>query len=180
MKAENEIWKDIPEYEGFYQVSSLGRVKSLCHTFKMKNNKTFNVKEKILQPILQKTGYYTFNLCKNTKRKCHSLHRLIATSFIENPLMYTCVNHKDEIKTNNSLDNLEWCTKSYNRKYGTCQERIIDSQRKRVVQLNSSGQIVKTWDSVNEAGRNGFNAGKISLCCNGKRTKHKDYLWKNE
>lgn len=173
-----EIWKDIEGYEGYYQVSNLARVKSLSRIINTKNGKIFHVKEMIIKPILQCTGYYSFNLCKSKKRETCNLHRLVAIAFIPNPLNLSQVNHRDEIKTNNSIENLEWCDRSYNRNYGTCQERITNKQRKTLLQMNLNGEQIKEWYSLNSAGRSGFSASKISNCCNGLRKTHKGFIWK--
>ena len=114
----NEEWRDIKGYEGKYQVSSLGRVKSLG------NNKS--KKEKILKPGKNKLDYLYVILCKNGESKGFLVHRLVAEAFVNNPNEYKCVNHKDENKTNNCVDNLEWCTHKYNNTYGTRLERVSE------------------------------------------------------
>lgn len=103
-----EIWKDIKDYEGLYQISNYGRVKSLSNSQKRK--------EKILKPEIR-TGYYSINLCKNGNQKNTRIHRLVAEAFIPNPDNLLCVNHKDENKLNNKVENLEWCTHLYNYHY---------------------------------------------------------------
>ena len=109
---EKEIWKDIDGYEGLYQVSNLGRVKSLHHN-----------KEKILKGSYNSKGYYFVKLCKNGISKSIFVHRLVAQEFIPNPDNLPIVNHKDENPRNNNVDNLEWCTQKYNANYGTVRER---------------------------------------------------------
>ena len=99
---EGEEWKDIEGYEGLYQVSSLGRVKSL----KDNNDKS---REKILKQGKMKNGYLKVNLWKNEKVKQYYVHRLVANAFIENPSSLPWVNHKDENPSNNRVNNLEWC-----------------------------------------------------------------------
>ena len=99
-----EIWKEITGYEGKYQISNLGKVKSLVGN------------SKILKPELR-TGYYSVSLMKNRKRKKHRIHRLVAIAFIPNPDNLPTINHKDENKLNNYVDNLEWCTAKYNSHY---------------------------------------------------------------
>ena len=107
-----EIWKTIKNFEGKYEVSNLGRVKSLEREIKptAPNQKTKHLKERILKLILQKPGYYNVSL----EGKKHLVHRLVATAFIENKNNFDCVNHKDGNKTNNIPDNLEWCNKNMN------------------------------------------------------------------
>ena len=116
-----EIWKDIEGYEGLYQISNKGRVKSLG------NNK--NRKEKILSCKPNNKGYLRVNLYKNGKKKHFSVHRLVAIAFIPNPNNLLEVNHKDENKENNHVKNLEWCTSEYNNNYGTHNERSSISRK---------------------------------------------------
>lgn len=99
-----EIWKDIKGYEGKYQISNLGKIKSLIGN------------SKILKPEIR-TGYYSVELCKNGKRIHKRIHRLVAETFIPNPDNLPQVNHRDENKLNNQLDNLEWCDNTYNSQY---------------------------------------------------------------
>lgn len=110
---KEEIWKDIPSYEGQYQVSSFGRVKSLER--KVPNGHVFmKVPERILSPGMGTSGYYEVSLCKNGKVKRYKIHRLVARTFLENPTAKREVNHKDGCKTNNVVSNLEWVSSSEN------------------------------------------------------------------
>ena len=112
-----EIWKDINEYEGKYQISNLGRVKSL--------NYARRKQERILKPGIQKkTGYISVTLLKERKKKTKTIHRLVAETFIPNPENLHQINHKDENKQNNCVDNLEWCSAKYNSNYGHRNEKI--------------------------------------------------------
>lgn len=110
-----EIWKDIPGYEGFYQASNDGKVRSL--------NYNHTREKKIMKQSTDKLGYKRVMLCKNGKRKTFQVHRLVAIIFIPNPKNLPCVNHKDENPSNNHINNLEWCSYSYNNNYGTRNER---------------------------------------------------------
>ena len=112
-----EIWKDIEGYENLYQVSNLGRVKSL--------NYNHTGKEKIMKAKKDK-GYLRVQLYKDGKPKFYSVHRLVATSFLPNPNNLSQVNHIDEDKSNNIVDNLEWCSAKYNSNYGTRIQRIVE------------------------------------------------------
>lgn len=116
---ENEVWKDVAGYEGLYQVSNLGRVRRFYK----------NGKEHQLKPQPCGFGYRFVILCKNGIRKQLLLHRLVAMAFIPNPGKLPEVNHKDEIKTNNCVDNLEWCARKYNINYGTCRQRISEAMK---------------------------------------------------
>lgn len=111
-----EIFKDVNGYEGIYQISNLGRLKSLSRRVSCRNS-TRLTKEKFLKPAIKDTGYLKFGLKKLGIEKQFVLHRLIAIAFIPNPLNLTQVNHKNGIKTDNRIDNLEWCTPSENLKH---------------------------------------------------------------
>ena len=113
-----EIWKDIQGYEGLYQISNLGRIKSLERMIITSNNITKKISEKILKPCLRKNGYYSIVLQKNNKSKYYTIHRLVAKEFIPNPNNLPQVNHKDGNKLNNNINNLEWCTNSDNTQHG--------------------------------------------------------------
>lgn len=110
-----EIWKDVVGYEGLYQISNLGRVKSLPRMVGAGNG--YLSKERMLEICVSRNGYLFVPLCKNGKRKNHRIHRLIAQSFIPNPENKTQVNHIDHDIWNNNLDNLEWVTQSENMKH---------------------------------------------------------------
>lgn len=105
-----ELWRPISGYEGLYYISNLGRVKS-------------EITHKILKPRNSTHDYDRVRLYKNHKPKEFFVHKLVAQAFIPNPNNYPQVNHKDENKVNNCVDNLEWCTHKYNMNYGTCQKR---------------------------------------------------------
>ena len=113
-----EIWKDIEGYEGLYQVSNLGRVKS----FPRKG--THTTKERILKLTKSNKNYVIVILKNNYIQKAKSVHRLVAEAFIPNPNNLPQVNHKDENKLNNKVDNLEWCDNIYNCNYGTRNKRL--------------------------------------------------------
>jgi len=154
-------WRDIEGWEGLYQVSNKGRVKSLPRKGSPKTN--------ILKDDEVRGGYRSVALCNNTFRKTVSVHRLVATAFIPNSNNLPEVNHIDEDKTNNNDWNLEWCTKLHNRNHGTMTERQRESMingklSKKVIQKTVDGEIVKIWASTAEAARHGFN--NVSRSCN--------------
>lgn len=114
---KEEIWKDIPDYEGLYQASSLGRIKSLDRLyFNPGINRLYRIKGKILTPTknTRRYGYYELSLYKNGSYKRYKVHRLVALTFLANPNGYPQENHIDGNKANNTVDNLEWCTATYN------------------------------------------------------------------
>ena len=170
-----EIWKDIEGYEGLYQVSNLGRVKSL--------NYKCTKEEKILKLMSDKDGYLYVNLYKEGKRKTYKVHRLVAKAFIPNPENKLEVNHKDEDKTNNKVENLEWMTCKENINYGTRNERSRKSQTndkkrsKPICGINIKTNEKIEFPSTMEAGRSGFYQSNIVDCLKGRRKSHKGYKW---
>ena len=160
-----EYWKPVVGYEGLYMVSNWGRIKSM--------NYNHSGKERIMKQKIQ-GGCYSVNLSKNGIIKTYLVHRLVAEAFIPNLNNYKEVNHKDEDKTNNSVDNLEWCDRGYNNNYGTRTEKCS----KKVYQYTLDGKFVKEWKSTAECGRNGYNYGHVAACCRGELKTHKGYIWK--
>ena len=142
-----EIWKDIPNYEGIYKISNLGRLKS----FRAYNSftKGYYYKEKIIKGKIDNNGYVMVCLVKNGQYKYCRIHRLVAEAFIDNPNNYPIINHKDENKQNNIVSNLEWCTYLYNNTYGNKNKKIS----KAIIQYDLEDNFIKEYPSINEAGR---------------------------
>ena len=175
-----EMWKDIKDYEGLYQVSNLGRVKSLERLAKSNNNNYRIVKEKLLKQSEDKDGYKRVSLNKNNKSKLCTIHRLVAEAFIPNPNNYPCINHKDENKQNNNLENLEWCTVKYNNNYGTRIERFKQKKQIAIGQYDLNGNLIKKWNSAKEVYKTlGYDFSRIRKCCNNKSYKAYNCIWKN-
>lgn len=168
-----ETWKDIPNYEGLYQVSNLGRIKSFYNYKRDGTN--------ILKPRL-KRGYYTIGLRKNGKRSWIGIHRLVARAFIPNPNHNPCVNHKDENKLNNNANNLEWCTVAYNNTYGTRIKKVIEKTGKPVLQFDLNNNFIKKYNNLLEAAKenNIKSRSSICLCCSGRYSHAGGYVWKHE
>lgn len=166
-----EQWKDIEGYEGQYQISNYGRVKSLNYN----NTK----KEKILKFGKNTGGYLHVVLCKDGKIKNYLVHRLVAQAFLPNPNNYEEVNHKNEDKTMNHLENIEWCDRKYNINYGTRTERQAKTLAKAVNQYSLDGKLLATFPSIHEVQRVlGFATQCISKCCIGKLKTAYKYKWR--
>lgn len=170
-----EIWKDIKDYEGLYQVSNLGRVKSLPRLITQWNrfkNITYPVPEKILSPRMI-NDYYSVTLSKEGKTKSIRIHRLVAETFIPNPDNLPEVNHKDENKVNNSVSNLEWCDRQYNNTYNDHNAKINTKKRKSVICIET--KII--YKSITEA-ETTTKIKHISDVCLGHRQTAGGYHWK--
>lgn len=164
-----EEWKDVEGYEGRYQISNCGRVKSTCRK-----------KERLLKPLLTENGYQ-YVMLQDDKGKHHKkkIHRLVAEAFLANKMYLPEVNHISEIKTYNEVWDLEWCTKKYNLMYGNRNRKIADTLSKPIAQYTLKGTLVRIWKSMMDAQRvKGYNAGGICNCCKGKRKSAYGYVWK--
>ena len=177
--ATIEIWKGVKGYEDLYEVSSLGRVRSLprvCRKLEGREMKNYIYGGKILKPYPNHKGYLMVRVYRNRVSKDYPVHRLVATAFIPNPDNLPQVNHKDEVKNNNRLENLEWCTNQYNRVYGTNRDR----HKKPVAQYGMDGTLIATYPSRREAGKAvGIHGECISAAVLGKTPRAAGYIWKN-
>ena len=174
-----EVWRDVKGYEGLYQVSSDGRVKSLGRTFIDKSGRKRTVKERILKPAFDGWGYLIVTLCAGGKRKNLMVHRLVCEAFNDNRDEKPEVNHINEIKTDNRACNLEWCTRRENLNHGTRNERSAKALSKPICQYTLDEKIVKTWASLTEVKRQtGFNCGNISQAAHGNRKTAHGFIWK--
>ena len=163
-----EIWKDIEGYEGLYQISNKGRVKSLkCG------------KERILRPEIDRDGYYKIMLYNDSARKTFRLHRLVAQAFIPNLYNKPQVNHLDENKLNNYVENLEWATAKENNNHGTRNKRVGDSHSKPILQYSKSGDFIREWKSASEVKRVlGIDNSYILHCCRGMYKSAYGFVWR--
>ena len=183
-----EEWRPVKGYEGLYEVSNFGRVKSLDRKVLI-NNTTNNYscerffKGKIMKQRKDRLGYLRISLCKKGKYKLVRVHRLVAEAFIPNPNNYPQINHKSEIKTKNFVWQLEWCTAQYNVNYGTANERRINTRdikklyhhRKPVCQYTIDKKLIKIFPSAKETG---YNRESIRDCCQGKQKTAYGYIWR--
>jgi len=167
-----EVWKDIPDYEGLYQISDLGRVKSLKRNI-------------ILKPFFTANGYYQVTLFKNGKNHSKQIHRLVGENFIKKAGNKNEINHIDGNKQNNCITNLEWCTSSYNKteayRLGLMKRRFgkENPNSKVVYQYDLNGNFIKKWDCAMDIQRElGIPSPRICSCCLGiSKTAYK-YKWK--
>lgn len=161
-------------YEGLYEVSDLGRVRSLNRYVNYYGGLRL-AKGKILKPVSVSGGYLQVYI---GKKNVKLVHRLIAEAFIPNPNNLPCVNHKDENKTNNKLENLEWCDYSYNNRYNNKNLKIGEKLSKTLYQYTLDGEFVNTWTSLSECSRQtGYNNSAISNVCNGKQKTAYGFKW---
>ena len=183
MKEVIEIWKDIKGFEGLYQVSNLGRVKSLERFRKGANGSLVTVKEKILKPLIDK-GYYQVCLFKQSNRKAYLVHRLVWSAFNGSIPEGLQVNHINEIKSDNRLSNLNLMTAKENSNWGTRNERVskknINGKKsKTILQYDLQDNLIKEYPSIRQAYREtGFASQNISACCKGKYKQMYGFKWK--
>lgn len=182
----NEEFRDIKGYEGLYQVSNYGRVKSLekKQLLKSKNQHTsfcsYRItKEKILTNIYCK-GYCRVTLSKKNEKKIFSNHRLVAIAFIPNPNNLPEVNHKkDNEKSNNKIDNLEWVTSKENCNYGERNNKISDKKNKKIIQYDLKFNKIKIWGSISEASKHyNTTVSNIVLCLKKHNKTAIGYIWR--
>ena len=155
-------WKDIKGYEGLYQINTSGEIKTLRSNKIMKYGYTTK-------------GYKQVGLYKNKKCKHLYVHRLVAEAFIPNPNNYPIINHKDENKLNNCVNNLEWCTNQYNLTYKNAQK----NRKRSVIQYNTKGKFIKKWECIKEVEKklNIANPNICKVCCGFRKTAG-GYIWR--
>lgn len=161
------IWKDINGFEGLYKISSNGDVLSL----------NFNGKriKRIMNGSFDKDGYRYVDLSKDKFKRKYKVHRLVAINFISNPNNYPCINHKDENKQNNCVENLEWCDVLYNNNYGNRKNKIY----KPILQYDLEMNLVKRWKSAKEASDSlGIFSTHITKCAKEKSKSSHGFIWK--
>lgn len=178
MSFKNEKWLPVVGYEGLYEVSNYGNVKRLP----IIQTTAKGVKRRLkghLVPIYKKARYLYCDLTSNRTTKHHRVHRLVAEAFIPNPKKLPEVNHKDENKENNHVNNLEWCDRLYNARYGHGREKVAKALGKPVEQYDLSGNFIKEFPSISQCARQtGYNISFLSNCCNGKYKQAYGFVWK--
>ncbi len=195
-----EIWKEIPGYEGLYEASNKGNIRSLPRMIRSygKLKKVGNLSEKeiyhhnpskVLSQSESSDGYMRCILSINGKRKMASVHRLVAKAFVDNENNNPVVNHIDENKKNNVPSNLEWVTVSYNNAYGTRMDRVykskgfldsVERHKKKISRCDLNGNILENYDSGVDAykANNIYKPTGISNCLKGRMKTYKGFIWK--
>jgi hypothetical protein len=178
-----EEWKDVVGYEGLYQVSNIGRIRSL-DTYAYNGVTYFFKRGRVLKLKFDDKGYYRVNLYKNGKCKIWLVNRLVALAYIPNPQNLPYVGHMNDVKTDNNVSNLYWTNASENLMHNGMHlkiaakrdiTKVIKALSVPVVGVSKSKTVY--FDSMQDAQRHGFDCGKISMCVNGKRKTHKGYKW---
>ena len=173
MVTKTEIWRTVVikgEIYDNYKISNLGRLINL--------NYRRTGKAKLMEPFDNGHGYLQVHLSKNKITKTFLVHRLVSEIFIPNPNNLTEINHIDEDKTNNRVDNLEWKSHKDNCNHGTRNKRMAKKKKKKVLQFTKYGEFIREWPSTMECERNGFYNSHVSACCRGEQKTHKGYIWK--
>lgn len=193
----NETWKDIKGYEGLYQVSDKGKVRSLDRNVRRNGNTYKSLKGRLIKQHKYDNGYLFVTLSKNGKYKQFLVHRLVGVAFIENNEQKPEINHKNEIKTDNRVENLEWVTRRENVIYGTQLKRGVmhrnqsgennpmfgrtgdlNPQSKKVYQFDKDGNLIKEWGSIKLVRKTlGYNESGIRQAANGVLKQSYGFLW---
>lgn len=174
-----EIWKPIKGYEGCYEISNKGNVKGVDRYIKNRWGTLTLWKGCVLKLITDNDGYLRVGLYKNGKYSNYGVHRLVAEAFIQNPNNLQCINHKNEIKTDNRVENLEWCTNSYNLNYGHRLEKAMEKIKIHILQFTKNMDFVAYYKSATEAALvNGFDNSNISWCAKGHLKSAYGFIWR--
>lgn len=185
-----EIWKEakyltkegkIIDWSGLYEISSKGNIRSIDRDIVYADGRVRHYNGKTLLPTINRHGYKVVNI----QNKVYPIHRILASTFIPNPENLPEINHKDEIRHNSVLENIEWCSHKYNNAYGTKGKRHSKKMKgntsacRSVIQETKEGVFIAEYSSLKEAGKQfGKSHSNISLCCSGKQKTAYGYIWK--
>lgn len=185
VSLENEKWKEIPSWEGYYAASNLGRILSLGRYVNGRYSLAWKKPKIMKQTKMKQTGYLVVNLSRNNNRgQLHLIHRLVAITFIPNPHNYTCIDHIDTNRNNNKVDNLRWCTyngnmrnnKTLNHLHSMPKTRRMSGYSYHVLSLND-GKIYRTYASISSVKNEGHDPKSVWLVCVGRRKHHHGFKW---
>lgn len=190
MMEQEEIWKDVVGYKGMYQVSNIGRTKTMSRNIYSKGSIHYIMKERVTRQTDFK-GYKQIRLRKDNLSRLYFVHRLVLMAFIPNPFNKPYVNHKNGIRNDNRVENLEWCTRSENEKHAykyLSKELKMNRPKGKdhfnsypVVQKDKNGNILKIWECAKQAKiEGGYCNTCIGLCVNGRMEYHKGFKWERQ
>lgn len=183
-----EIWKAIPSYEGFYEASTLGRIRSISHNTKHPRNETMPLyrEGKIRKPRYDKNGYAIINLCKDGKTKTHKVHRLVAQTFIPNPNNYQQIDHINCKVFDNRVENLRWCTTQMNTQYREEHYEPGDRAKYKILCKDTGMEFKSSYDAALWIVKSGHSkkstnfktiARTIRACCTGENKTSYGFHW---
>lgn len=173
-----EIWKEVEEFNGAYLISNKGRLKSVKRGIKW-NGTIRHQEDKIMSQVINKSGYIEYQITYNGKHYSRKAHRLVAMAFIPNIDNKPFINHKDGIKTNNNVNNLEWCTNRENVQHAYNNELI--HKAKAILQFTKDGKFLRRWKNSSEITRElGIGKTTIHAACKRKNHQTKGYIWRYE
>ncbi len=185
METKTEIWKDIEGFEGIYQVSNFGRVRSVTRYVPCRNGFPRIEESRIMKQQLNAAGYWEVSLrIDNKKNTRWKVHRLVGKAFVPDYFEGAQINHKDENPKNNNADNLEWCTPKYNSNYKNRTKNWVNSynaKNRQIVQMSLDGEVLQIYPSLMEASRaTGINSGQICAVCQHRPRYHTagGFKWK--
>ena len=184
-----EIWRDIKDYEGLYQISNLGRVRSLDRYAKHSRGGNMLIKGKILKPTINSNDYYVVNLSKNGVEIINYIHRLVAEAFVLNPENKPEVDHINTNRTDNRIENLRWATDEEQANNSLTKEHNSNAKKgkygkehprsKPVLQFDLNGNFIKEWECATQVEKElGISHCHICQCCQNKRKSAGGYIWK--
>lgn len=173
-----EIWREIPGFEGYYQASSFGRIKSVDRTIIDSRGVSYLKKGKVLKQGLRNDGYYQVALSKGSIVRTYPVHRIVYQSFYGEIPFDKVVNHIDENPTNNRIENLNLLSQKDNLNWGSAKERLSKSKKKPVFQFSMNGELIKCFQStISASSETGISQGNISSCCSGKLKTAGGFKW---